>query len=153
MSFPARIVNSRMETFKQACIERGVKVTHQRLEIYRALASSETHPDAETIYRCVRKRIPTISHDTVYRNLKLLSDYGLIAVAGTSNERLRFDANMERHHHFVCVQCGLIRDFCSEQLESIQCPPEARVFGTPVSLHFEVKGVCTKCGSRTRNKD
>lgn len=152
MSFPASVVNSRMEAFKQACVERGVKVTHQRLEIYRALASSVTHPDAETIYRIVRKRIPTISHDTVYRNLKLLSDYGLIAVAGTSNERLRFDANMERHHHFVCVQCGLIRDFCSEQLESIHCPREAHAFGEPVSLHIEVKGVCTKCGSHKKKK-
>lgn len=152
MSFPASVVNSRIETFKQACVERGVKVTHQRLEIYRALASSVTHPDAETIYRIVRKRIPTISHDTVYRNLKLLSDYGLIAVAGTSNERLRFDANMERHHHFVCVQCGLIRDFCSEQLESIHCPREAHAFGEPVSLHIEVKGVCTKCGSHKKKK-
>ncbi|NLV43902.1 MAG: transcriptional repressor [Candidatus Hydrogenedentes bacterium] len=152
MSFPASVVNSRIEAFKQACVERGVKVTHQRLEIYRALASSVTHPDAETIYRIVRKRIPTISHDTVYRNLKLLSDYGLIAVAGTSNERLRFDANMERHHHFVCVQCGLIRDFCSEQLESIHCPQEAHAFGEPVSLHIEVKGVCTKCGSHKKKK-
>jgi Fur family peroxide stress response transcriptional regulator len=152
MSFPASVVNSRIEAFKQACVERGVKVTHQRLEIYRALASSVTHPDAETIYRIVRKRIPTISHDTVYRNLKLLSDYGLIAVAGTSNERLRFDANMERHHHFVCVQCGLIRDFCSEQLESIHCPREAHAFGEPVSLHIEVKGVCTKCGSHKKKK-
>lgn len=153
MSFPATVVNNRIEAFKLACVEQGVKVTHQRLEIYRALASSEAHPDAETIYRRVRKRIPTISHDTVYRNLKLLSDYGLIAIAGTSNERLRFDANMERHHHFVCVQCGLIRDFCSEQLESILCPPEAHAFGVPVSLHFEVKGVCTKCGSRTNKRD
>lgn len=153
MSFPATVVKSRMEAFKQACIDGGVKVTHQRLEIYRALVSSEEHPDAETIYRCVRKRIPTISHDTVYRNLKLLSEYGLISIVGMSHERLRFDANMGLHHHFVCVRCGLIRDFTSEQLGSIGCPKEAEVFGEPVSLHFEVKGVCTKCGSRMKNKN
>lgn len=151
MSLASNIVANRMETFRQACIESGVKVTHQRLEIYRELALSGEHPDAETVYRRVRRRIPTISRDTVYRNLKMLSEHGLISIVGMSNERLRFDANMESHHHFVCIRCGLIRDFCSEHLRSLEFPKEVAAFGKPVSLHLEVKGVCATCRSRKKN--
>jgi len=147
MPVSLHVIKERMEAFREACVARGVKVTHQRLEIYRALASTEEHPDAEVIYRRVRKSIPTISRDTVYRNLKALAGQGLLAVVGTSNERLRFDANMERHHHFVCVRCGLICDFLSQHLERVALPEEAKAFGEPVSLHFEVKGICVKCRS------
>ena len=147
MSIPSDIVDTRMSAFRQGCGERGLKVTHQRLEIYRELASTEEHPDADTIHRRVRERIPTISRDTVYRNLKMLAQHGLISVVGMSHERLRFDANMGLHHHFVCVRCGMIGDFCSQHLEGIECPKEAAAFGEPVSLHLEVKGVCTRCRS------
>lgn len=148
MTVPRETINARMDAFREACAARGVKLTHQRLEIYRELAATEAHPDAETIWKRVRKRVPTVSRDTVYRNLKLLAGHGLIAVVGMSHERLRFDANMGRHHHFVCVRCGLIRDFESRRLERLDCPPEAAAFGAPLSLHLEVKGVCGACARK-----
>ena len=151
MPAPLEIVETRMKTFKDACIRLGVKVTHQRLEIYRELVLSEEHPDADMIHRRVRQRIPTISRDTVYRNLKMFSEHGLISIVGMSHERLRFDANMEAHHHFICIRCGLIRDFCSEHLESMEFPKEAEAFGKPVSLHLEVKGVCATCRPRAKS--
>lgn len=83
--------------------------------------------------------------DTIYRNLKVLSEHGLIFIVGMSHECLRFDANMRLHHHFVCVRCGLIRDFYSKSLADIGVPTEAERFGNPVSLHLEVKGVCKTC--------
>ena len=141
-----------MGAFRQACVDQGVKVTHQRLEIYRELASTEEHPDADMLHRRVRERIPTISRDTVYRNLKMLAQHGLVSVVGMSDERLRFDANMGQHHHFVCVRCGLIRDFCTQRTASLECPSEAKAFGKPLSLHLEVKGLCTKCRSLEENE-
>ena len=141
------IVEARMAAFRAECERRGLKLTHQRLEIYRELASTEQHPDADTVHRRVRKRIPVISKDTVYRNLKLLAEHGLISIVGLSHERLRFDANMESHHHFVCVRCGRIQDFCSPNLADIKMPQEAKIYGNPVSLHLEVKGVCVSCQS------
>ena len=151
MGASTTIVETRMRAFMEACACRGVKITHQRLEIYRELASTEEHPDADTIYRGVRSRIPTISRDTVYRNLKMLAEHGLISIVGMSHERLRFDANMGLHHHFVCVRCGLIRDFRSESLGRIEFPQEAVAFGEPLSLNVEVKGVCGTCQSLTGN--
>ena len=148
MKLPRDIVEKRMTQFQEACERQGLKLTHQRLEIYRELAASEEHPDAETIHRRVRKRIPTISQDTVYRNLKLLAQESLISIVGTSHERLRFDANMGMHHHFVCVHCGLIRDFHTPTIDTSTMPEEAKTYGDPVSLHLEVKGVCHACQAR-----
>ncbi len=146
MKVPREILAGRMTAFREMCERRGLKVTHQRLEIYRELASMEEHPDAEAIHSRVRRRIPTVSLDTVYRNLKLLADHGLISVVGMSHERLRFDANMAPHHHFVCVKCGLIRDFSSSCLGILTPPDEVKEFGEPLSVHVEVKGVCSVCG-------
>ncbi|MFO7975603.1 MAG: Fur family transcriptional regulator [Candidatus Hydrogenedentota bacterium] len=150
MAVSREMVERRMAGFREACVSKQLRVTYQRMEIYRAVASSETHPDAEAIHHTVRKYIPSISPDTVYRNLRLLADYGLVSIVGMSDERLRFDANMELHHHFVCVECGLIRDFSSHRLEHMKFPKEAEAFGTPFSSHLEVQGICSKCQKRNK---
>ena len=145
MGVSPELVESRINAFMELCAAQGAKITHQRLEIYRVLASTDEHPDAEVIWSRVRRRIPTVSRDTVYRNLKLLAEQRLISVVGMSHERLRFDANMESHHHFICVRCGRIRDFSSRRLDDVQYPAEIESFGEPLSLHFEVKGICAAC--------
>ena len=73
-----RTVDRRVDRFKSAAAAAGVKLTHQRLEIFREVASSVEHPDAEAVVRSVRKRMPTVSIDTVYRTLWMLNDLGLI---------------------------------------------------------------------------
>lgn len=58
--------------FVQACRGEGVKASHQRIEIFREVAATIDHPDAETIYERVRTRMPTIALDTAYCTLALL---------------------------------------------------------------------------------
>jgi len=145
MKFAREMIERRMNAFGEACERLGIKVTHQRMEIYRTVASTEEHPDAVSVHRRVKKRIPTISLDTVYRNLKLLAEHGLISIVGMSQESLRFDGNMRPHHHFVCLKCGMIRDFSSGLVSGLAMPDEAKAFGNPLSLHLEVKGICTAC--------
>lgn len=142
---PPKLLEARMEAFMEAARRSGLRVTHQRIEIYRAVASMQTHPDADAVYQEVKKRIPTIALDTVYRNLKRLAEHGLVSIVGLSHESLRFDGNMDVHDHFVCTQCGMIRDFKSGQLAELSLPREARKFGKPQSVHLEVKGVCKAC--------
>ncbi|MHC4479591.1 MAG: Fur family transcriptional regulator [Planctomycetota bacterium] len=79
----------------------------------------------------MRRRISNISLDTVYRILYLLEDEGLISRVQISSDRLRFDGNTDRHHHFVCTECGFIRDFQCEAFDCLTAPDEARRFGVP----------------------
>jgi Fur family peroxide stress response transcriptional regulator len=100
-------VERRVETFKEAAKKAGVKLTHQRLEIFREVAASLEHPSAEAVLKAVQPRMPTVSLDTVYRTLWLLNDLGLVSTLGPKRESVRFDANLAHHHHYVCVRCGL----------------------------------------------
>jgi Fur family peroxide stress response transcriptional regulator len=138
-------VERRIDGFKAACKQSGVKLTHQRLEIFREVAASIEHPDAEMVFRAVQARMPTVSLDTVYRTLWLLSDLGLISRLGPRRESVRFDANLAQHHHYVCVRCGLTRDFESPALDAIRVPSAVRTLGSIVAMQVEVRGLCATC--------
>jgi len=144
-----REVAKRMTRFEQVCRAAGIRLTHQRLEIFHEVAQTGDHPDAEMVYRRVRKRMPTVSLDTVYRTLWLLNDQGLITTLGPSRGRTRFDANLARHHHFVCVRCGSTRDFYSKELDDLELPSSARALGRIETTLVEVRGVCRECAGKT----
>jgi Fur family peroxide stress response transcriptional regulator len=97
------------------------------------------------IYLRVRQRIPAISVDTIYRTLKLLEGKGVIARVASTRDRARFDANMERHHHFVCIQCGMIGDFYSDLLDRLPVPGEVAEMGSIEGVYVELRGICRKC--------
>lgn len=138
-------VEKRVADFAAICRRQGIKATHQRMEILRELASTGEHPDAETIYTRVRKRIPAISLDTVYRTLRMLEEKGVIARVPSMQDRARFDANMDRHHHFVCDRCGKIADFTCAALDGFAPPPEVAALGQMESVHIELRGRCKTC--------
>jgi Fur family peroxide stress response transcriptional regulator len=141
-------VERRLARFMAATREAGAKLTHQRLEIYREVASSLEHPTAEAVFEAVRARMPTVSLDTVYRTLWKLSDLGLVTTLGPRRESVRFDANLARHHHFVCVRCGLARDFESAALDALRVPESVQELGSVVGTHVEVRGVCRRCANQ-----
>ncbi|MDD2469252.1 MAG: transcriptional repressor, partial [Desulfobulbus sp.] len=106
MNIQKKDFEQRMKHFETVCRDEGIKLTHQRIEIFREVAQTGDHPDADQIFQRVRDRVPHVSLDTVYRTLWLLNDLGLVVTLGASREPTRFDANLKSHHHFVCRQCG-----------------------------------------------
>jgi Fur family peroxide stress response transcriptional regulator len=142
----------RRERLRATCKRARVKLTHQRVQIFEEVARTEEHPDAETLYQRVAKRIPTVSLDTVYRNLWLLVDLGLLTTLGPGRERARFDANTSRHHYYVCTRCGLPRDFNSQDLEALRAPGAAGAFGNVATIHVEVCGLCLRCSQQMTRK-
>ena len=142
-------VGRRLERFTAACKKAGVKLTHQRLEIFREIAGSTKHPDAETVFRGVRVRVPTVSLDTVYRTLWLLDGLGLITTLGPRRESVRFDPNLEHHHHYVCLRCGLAKDFESAELNVLAIPASVKKFGSVLATNVEVRGLCAACVKKT----
>ena len=143
-------IDQRMARFNEICRKSGAKLTHQRLEIYREVAQTKDHPDAEAVFKGVRKRMPTVSLDTVYRTLWWLKDLGLIKTLGPPRERARFDANLGRHHHFICTQCGLIRDFYSETFSKLKLPESIQSMGYAEMTQVEVKGICHQCAAKEK---
>jgi Fur family peroxide stress response transcriptional regulator len=145
MTVPQSEAESRVTVFAQALRESGLRLTHQRLEVAREIAGSDTHPNVEAVYCAVRERVPTISLDTVYRTLAALERIGLInrvkAMAGAT----RYDANLAPHHHFICVGCGLIRDLSGTSCEGLEVPEAATDLGEVESITVQFRGLCKEC--------
>jgi Fur family transcriptional regulator, peroxide stress response regulator len=134
----------RMDRFRDGLRTAGVKVTHQRAEICRELAKSTDHPDAERICRGVRKRVPAVSLDTVYRTLWLLLHLGLGSALG-ARDRVRFDGNAKPHHHFICQRCGTTSDFYDDGFDQLGVPASASALGRIERMQVVLRGVCPRC--------
>ncbi|MCU0726786.1 MAG: transcriptional repressor [Planctomycetes bacterium] len=145
-------VRRRLGHFEAVVRAAGVRLTHQRLEVFREVAGSLDHPDAEAVFRAVRKRLRTVSLDTVYRTLRLLEDLGVLGTLGPRRESMRFDANLASHHHYVCLRCGLVRDFESADMSALPIPAEVREVGEVHGTFVEVRGFCRACEGKRQEE-
>jgi Fur family transcriptional regulator, peroxide stress response regulator len=138
-------IEARLARFLAVCRRQGVKITRQRLEVFRAVAATDAHPDADQVFRTVRPKLPTISLDTVYRTLWTLIDLGLLANLGPDQRRVRFDANLDPHHHFVCATCGVAVDFRHPAFDRLPVPKAVTGLGSIQRVQVEFRGVCARC--------
>ncbi len=98
------------EQFRELAGKHGLAATHQRQVIYEAVVAAHGHYSPETIYAEVRRRTPSISLATVYNNLRLFVDTGLLREVSPHASTLRVDGNLEPHHHLVCTRCKSVQD-------------------------------------------
>lgn len=133
-----------LEKFEQVCRQAGLKLTHQRMEIYKAIYKAEDHPSVEDIYAVVKRRNPSISLDTVYRTVGTFEQLGLVQKFQGSNGRFRFDTNLESHQHLVCTRCNRIQDLQWSDLANLKMPRMSGWSGLTLS-HVEIKGLCSDC--------
>ena len=87
-----KMVEEKIEELKEACKKQHMRVTNQRIEILKEVASSTSHPDAEAIFEAVKSKLPNISIDTVYRTLASLEDLNMIFRVDNQLPKARFDA-------------------------------------------------------------
>ena len=135
----------KLDAFEKICRENGLKMTHQRLQIFSELASSAEHPSAESIFKRLISRFPTLSLDTVYRTLFTFEKLGIISKVQAIDDRARFDGNPLPHHHMVCTKCKNIIDFYWPAFDEIQLPHETKKWGRIKSRQVEVRGLCDRC--------
>lgn len=125
----------------------ALKHSKQREMIKDFLITRHDHPTADTIYMNVRRQNPNISLGTVYRNLSLLADLGEIQRLQLGDGTIHFDADISKHYHFVCTECGSVIDLNMESIESILNTAGANFNGTidgHVTYFYGLCGNCTK---------
>ena len=133
------------DELRRICKKAGIKLTPQRLEIFEEISGSKDHPSAEALYEKLKKRMPTISLDTIYRTLNTFEKLGLIKRVHLLNDQARFDSDMESHHHFICTRCKRIVDFKWPGFDSIAPPEDVEKFGKILGQHAELRGICKDC--------
>jgi Fur family peroxide stress response transcriptional regulator len=138
-------LRERILQFEASCHRAGLKLTHQRLEIFRELALSTDHPSAEALYKRLLERMPMLSLDTVYRTLTTFNLHGLVHKVETGESQARFEAVNERHHHLICRQCLEIVDFHWPSVDEVSLPDPVRAWGNIDTRNVVIYGVCRKC--------
>ncbi len=119
-----------------------MRYSHQRELIVDILKNRKDHPTADMVYESAKKREPNISLGTVYRNLKLLSEEGVIETLETIDKKIHYDGDTSNHSHFICEKCGKIVDLFVEH----KTPSELSLMGLDVKNSKCVYyGNCTDC--------
>lgn len=138
-------IDSKIRVFEGQCRQKGLKVTPQRVAVYKALIRTDTHPTAEEVYKMVRRDISSISLDTVNRTLLTLAEIGAaFQVEGTGQPR-RYDGGMEDHQHFRCIKCGKIVDFHYEPFDNIEVPAHLQGQFQVMRKTVYLEGICRSC--------
>ncbi|HDS15641.1 MAG TPA: transcriptional repressor [Proteobacteria bacterium] len=135
----------RLADFEETFQRYGLRLTQQRLEIFKTLVNSKDHPTAETLYLELRKNMPTISLDTIYRNLHTMEEHGLISRVVTGQSQARFEGNIEPHHHMICTACHKITDISWATFDQLEIPEQYRTWGRMLYKQATITGICRDC--------
>ncbi len=120
-------------------------MTHQREIILQELKGSGLHLTADELYDRVKKVLPRISLATVYRNLEILAQAGLIAKREVSGRQKRFDGDVSDHDHIFCLHCQRL-DNLHLNREEVYGLPEVQINGyTILGYRLEFVGICREC--------
>lgn len=97
----------------------GLKVTPQRIAVYKALMDINDHPTAEMVKRHISKNNLSISQGTIYKTLERFVEKGLIEKIRTEDEVMRYEPVLEKHHHLYCQRTENIADYYDDDLNEM----------------------------------
>jgi Fur family ferric uptake transcriptional regulator len=135
---------------KRGLERRNLRYTNERRGILQAVMSAHEHFDADWLYLQMRTGGAKVSRATIYRNLGLFCELGLLreVFRGPRGSSYEHVYGHEHHEHMICLVCGKILEFSSRQLESIQEQACRELKFSPVHHHLQILGYCEKCAPR-----
>ncbi len=142
-----------LNRFRQICRENRLRLTPQRIAIYKQLLASKEHPAADDVYQQVKKGYQHISFDTVYRTLLTFVEIGLIRAVEGYGEPRRFDPDLSCHHHLRCLRCNAIIDFECGEFKGVKLPDSLKDKFKVINQRLVLEGLCGKCQKEDRPQD
>ena len=126
-------------------LDSNMRLTSQRQVILEELKKVKSHPTANEVYDMVRKRLPRIGLGTVYRNLDLLAERGIIKKLEVGGEQKRFDGDISQHYHIRCVKCNRVEDIFIERDKWLENEAASCCDYKILDHHVQFSGICSKC--------
>lgn len=126
--------------------KNGLRLTTQRRLIAETFFETEGHLNFEQLYEAVRIRDTNVGQATVYRTLKVLVDSGLANSSRFGGTSALYESAIsdDHHDHLICTECGLIIEFCDDEIESRQ-HVVAQANGFAIKDHtMELYGECQR---------
>ena len=128
-----------------------IRLTTQRQIILEELTKLKTNPTAPEVYDAVRKRLPRIGLGTVYRNLELMAENGMILKIEVGGIPNRFDAITKPHYHIRCSCCGKVEDMDVPVNDDLVMNADDRSLYQIMGHRVEFTGVCPDCQQSQKN--
>jgi len=138
-------MKTNIRILNQMIKQQGYRMTRQREVVLDELSRTKEHPKADEIYQLVRKKLPHISFGTVYRNLRLLKELGLVRELSFGKNFSRYEAFYDNHQHFTCKSCGKVMDIDEPLAIAAR---QVTVAGNQMSVdeyRLEFYGFCDEC--------
>ena len=144
----AAVASKQLKEALDTLKESGVRITPQRHAILEYLVNTMTHPTADEIYKALEGKFPNMSVATVYNNLRVFRELGLVKEMTYGDNSSRFDFTTNDHYHAICESCGKIVDFQYPGLDEVE-QFASHMTGFRVSHHrLEVYGICPECAKK-----
>ena len=141
-----RNAGERLARLRENALNHGLRMTPQRAVLLRVLARAAHHPTAEQLYRGVRRVLPSVSPATVYRNVQMLAQAGVISTLERAGHAVRYDPNPDDHHHFTCSRCGEVTDIYLASVQYKVDGGRSRMGAARIeSYEVQFRGVCSPC--------
>jgi len=112
-------MNVSAENLRNKLIEKGLKVTPQRISVLEAVYSLNNHPSAENIIEHIHLTHPNIATGTVYKVLDTLVENQILKKVMTNGDAMRYDGIIETHHHLYSSKDDLIEDYLDDELDEL----------------------------------
>lgn len=122
-----------------------MKHTKQKELIYNAVTGSRSHPSADDVYHMLKPNYPGLSLATVYRNLNVFADSGMLQRIPMPSGGTRFDGTLEPHYHMVCTKCGNLYDIELDHLDTLAQDVMKKSGFEVSSFNLLISGVCKNC--------
>jgi len=108
-----------LKEIRDILIDKGLKVTPQRLAVLEAVFELGNHPTAERVIEFIKKNHPNIAVGTVYKTLETYVEKGIVRKVKTDRDIMRYDAVLDKHHHLYCLESDKIEDYYDEDLNKM----------------------------------
>ena len=122
-----------------------MKYSRQREHILNTLKENAIHPTADEVYALARRDMPMLSLATVYRNLNLLAENGVIRRIDCLDGSVRFDHNLCNHYHFICTKCNKVYDVCQDIAPDLANKDLSQTGVLVERADISLKGICPDC--------
>jgi Fur family ferric uptake transcriptional regulator len=136
-----------IHVFREHLKRARLKRTSQRDLILDVFLDTEGHMSSEELYAIVKEKDPAVGFTTVYRTLKLLKDCGLARELESYDGRTLYEHHYKHghHDHLICIQCGALIEFYSEEIEKMQDEIVRKYGFKPLHHSHRIFGLCADC--------
>ena len=145
-------VNKRAPKQRERQVPMATTTKHfrKRNAILECLRSTDAHPSADMVHEMLQAEHPDISLATVYRNLALFKQQGLISSVCTVKGVERFDGNTDTHVHFICENCDAVSDLHQIHIPDSLGSEVTDCSGNQMhSCQMTITGLCSHCLEKT----